>query len=166
MATTPIKTDMAKPVKESSSESLARAEARVRELRGNPDLQGEARDRYYAPPAPEGWIYEWKRFSVMGQPDVDNIRQTELAGWTPVPLNRLPDMMPRNWQGDTIEVGGLVLCERPKIFTDEAREAERRAAREAVMVKEAQMREGRGGDLGPRKVNRFSKSHEALDVPE
>lgn len=154
-----------KAAKETPEQSKARAEARIRELRGNPELQGEYRDKYWAPDAPEGWSYEWKLKSVLNQDDVDRIRQNEMAGWTPVPLSRHPQLMPRGWQGETIEVGGLVLMERPKIFTDEAREEEKRLAREAVLVKEAQMREGRGGDLGPRRVDRFSKSRGPIDVP-
>jgi hypothetical protein len=51
------------------------------------------------------------------------------------------------------------------MFTQEAREEERRLAKEAVYTKESQMREGRAGDLGPRNVNRFSKSHSRIDVP-
>jgi hypothetical protein len=102
----------------------------------------------------------------MNQDDIDRIRMNELAGWEPVPLSRHPELMPRGWKGETIEVGGLVLSERPKVFTDEARAEENRAAREAVLTKEAQMREGRGGDLGPRRVDRFSKSRGPIDVPQ
>jgi hypothetical protein len=151
--------------KENELSSKARAEARVRQLRGNPELQGQDRDKYWAPAAPEGWTYEWKLKSVMNQDDIDRIRMNELAGWEPVPLSRHPELMPRGWKGETIEVGGLVLSERPKVFTDEARAEENRAAREAVLTKEAQMREGRGGDLGPRRVDRFSKSRGPIDVP-
>lgn len=151
--------------KETSAESRARAEAKVRAIRGNPELQGMERDKYYAPPPPDGWDYQWKLKSVMNQDDLDRIRQVEAAGWEPVPLSRHPELMPRNYTGETIEVGGLVLMERPKIFTDEARAEERRLAREAVLMKEAQMREGRGGDLGPRQVNRFSKTHQSIEVP-
>lgn len=152
--------------KESSTDSKARAEARIRELRSNPDLAGGAeRDKYWAPPPPDSWDYQWKLKSVMNQDDIDRIRQNELNGWTPVPLSRHPELMPKGWKGETIEVGGLVLMERPKLFTDEARADEARAAREAVITKEAQMREGRGGDLGPRQVNRFNKSRGPIDVP-
>jgi len=153
------------PERESSDDSRARAEARIRELRGNPELNGMGRDKYWAPPAPDGWDYQWKLKAVLNQDDIDRIRQNELNGWTPVPLSRVPDLMPRGWKGDTVEVGGLVLMERPKIFTDEARDEEKRAAREAVITKEAQMREGRAGDLGPRNVNKFSKSHGRMEVP-
>ena len=152
--------------KESASDSRARAEARIRELRNNPDLaQGAERDKYWAPPPPDGWDYQFKLKSVMGQDDIDRIRQHEMNGWTPVPLSRHPELIPKGWTGDTIEVGGLVLMERPKLFTDEAREDERRAAREAIITKEAQMKEGRAGDLGRRQVNRMNKSYASIDVP-
>lgn len=153
------------PRKESSMDSKARAEARIRQIRGNPELAGGERDKYWAPPPPEGWDYQWKLKSVMNQDDVDRIRQNELNGWEAVPLSRHPDLMPRGWKGETIEVGGLVLMERPKVFTDEARADEARAAREAVITKEQQMREGRAGDLGRREVNRFSKTRAPIDVP-
>ena len=35
-----------------------------------------------------------------------------------------------------------------------------------ILTKEAQMREGRAGDLGARQVNRFNKSRAPIDVPE
>jgi hypothetical protein len=157
------------PVEETKDplmDSMARAEARIRAIRGNPDLaNGTERDKYWAPPPPDGWDYQWKLKSVLNQDDIDRIRQNEMNGWEPVPLTRHPELMPRGWKGETIEVGGLVLMERPMMFTQEAREEERRAAREAVVTKEAQMREGRSGDLGRREVNRFSKTRAPIDVP-
>jgi len=152
--------------KEASMDSKARAEARIRAIRGNPDLaNGTERDKYWAPPPPAEWDYQWKLKSVLNQDDIDRIRQNEMNGWEPVPLSRHPELMPKGWKGETIEVGGLVLMERPMMFTKEAREEERRAAREAVVTKEAQMREGRSGDLGRREVNRFSKTRAPIDVP-
>lgn len=152
--------------KETAEQSRARAEAKIRQLRGNPELSGMDRDKYWAPPPPEGWDYQWRLKSVMGRDEIDQIRQDELNGWEAVPLSRHPELMPRDWKGSTIEVGGLVLMERPLIFTQEARDEEKRLAREAVMTKEAQMREGRSSDLGPRQVNRFSKTRAPIDVPD
>lgn len=147
------------------SSSLARAEARAREIRGNMPDGGAARDKFWAPPPPDGWDYQWKMRTCMGEEF--HSYQVELArnGWEPVPLNRHPELMPQGWSGETIEVEGLVLMERPKVFTDEAREMEARSAREAVMTKEAQLRDGRAGDLGPREVHRFSKSRSPIAVP-
>lgn len=150
---------------ETPEQSRARAEAKIRQLRGNPELSGMDRDKYWAPPPPDGWDYQWRLKAVLGKDEIDQIRQDELNGWEAVPLSRHPELMPRNWTGGTIEVGGLVLMERPLIFTQEAREEERRNAREAVVTKEMQMREGRASDLGQRQVNRFSKSHARIDVP-
>lgn len=154
-------------VKETPEQSRARAEARIRQLRGNPDLQngGGERDKYWAPDPPDGFDYQWKRRAVMNQEDVEHIRQTQMNGWETVPLSRHPELMPRGWQGDTIEVDGLVLMERPSLFTNEAREEERRAAREAVMTKEQQMRETRANDLGRRTAS-VNKSRAPIDVPE
>lgn len=172
MSTVDLRTKEGKAMKASEGgssaemDSKARAEARIRAIRGNPDLaESGERDKYWAPPPPDGWDYQWKLKSVMNQDDIDRIRQNEMNGWEPVPLSRHPELMPKGWKGDTIEVGGLVLMERPMVFTQEARAAESRAAREAVFTKEAQMKEGRGGDLGPRQVNRFNKSRGPIDVP-
>ena len=93
--------------KESSMDSKARAEARIREIRESIPDGGAARDKFYAPPPPDGWDYQWKLKSVMGQDDTDRIRQNEMNGWEPVPLSRHPELMPRDWKGNTIEVGGL-----------------------------------------------------------
>lgn len=45
--------------KVATEDSRARAEARIREIRGNPDLaNGTERDKYWAPPPPDGWDYQ------------------------------------------------------------------------------------------------------------
>lgn len=149
----------------STLSSAARAEARVREIRENMPDGGQSRDKFYAPPAPDGWDYQWKMKTVMGEEFYSY--QVELArnGWEPVPLERHPELMPHGWSGKTIEVEGLVLMERPSIFTEEARQEEMRSAREAVLTKEAQLRDGKAGDLGQREVHRFSKSRSPIAVP-
>lgn len=145
--------------------SLARAEARLKEIRGNGSDMGETRDRFYAPPPPDGFDYQWKMRSVMGEEQNSYIVELSRQGWEAVPLSRHPELMPHGWSGNTIEVDGLVLMERPKVLTDEARAIEARNAREAVMTKEAQLKTGRGSDLGPREVHRFSKSRSPIGVP-
>ena len=145
--------------------SKARAEARLREIRASGVDLSEARDKFYAPPPPDSWSYEWKVKTVMGQEDPTQQVELVRAGWEPVPLSRHPEMMPPGWKGATIEVGGLVLMERPLVLTQEAQMRDRRAAREAIATKEAQMRSGRPSDLGPREVHRFNKSREAMPIP-
>jgi hypothetical protein len=150
----------------SSAESLSRAERRLAEIRGNMPDGGEVRDKYWAPSPPLGFDYQWKRRTIYGQEDpsyqVELIRQ----GWEPVPLDRHPQMMPKGWHGKIIEVEGLILMERPKVLTDEAREREKRAARESVLTKEKQLSSSREGDLGRREVQAFSKTREPIAVPD
>lgn len=145
--------------------SLARAEARLREIRENIPDGGALRDKFWAPQAPEGWTYEWKVRTVMNEEMSSYIVELARNGWEAVPLSRYPEMMPSGWSGQTIEVEGLVLMERPSVLTEEDRAIEARNAREAVMTKEAQLRSGRGDDLGRREVHRLSKSRGPIDIP-
>lgn len=151
--------------RDARAESLARAEARIRELRTSMPEGVHVRDRYEAPEPPPGFDYQWKVRLVMGEEMINRINEAAHNGWEPVPLSRHPHMMPKGWKGETIEIDGLVLMERPMIFTEEARASEQRAAREAVLTKEQQLRSGRAGDLGPREVHRFSKTRSAIAVP-
>ena len=146
--------------------SLARAEARLREVRQNLPVGGDNRDKFWAPPPPPGWDYQWKRRTIYNQEDPSYQVELIRNGWEAVPLSRHPEMMPNGWKGNTIEVEGQVLMERPKVLTDEARRLENIAAKEAVMTKEAQMRSGNANDLGKREVHRFSKSREAIPIPD
>ena len=149
-----------------SLSDLARAEARLREIRGQMPEGGENRDKFWAPSPPEGWDYQWKRRTIYNQEDPSYQVELSRNGWEAVPLSRHPEMMPKNWQGNTIEVEGQVLMERPKILTDEARARELRAARDIVKTKEAQLRSGRSDDLGPRQVLAHKKSREAIQIPD
>ena len=143
-----------------------RAAIRLAEIRGSLPEGGDNRDKFWAPRPPDHYDYQWKRRTIYNQEDPSY--QVELArnGWEPVPLNRHPDMMPKGWPGNVIEIEGLVLMERPLVLTIEARQREGRSAREAVATKEAQLGASRTGDLGRREVQRFSKTREAIVIPE
>lgn len=157
--------DVTSVKKEPAMDSVARAEARMRELRDSMGEGAEERDKFWAPKPPDGWDYQWKRRLIMGEEQASY--QVELArkGWEAVPLSRHPDMMPMGWAGNTIEVEGLVLMERPKVLTQEARQLEAQDARANVLTKEAQLRSGKSNDLGQRQVHRFSKTREAVPIP-
>lgn len=151
--------------KESAAASLARAEARLREIRQNLPEGGALRDKFWAPDAPPGFTYEWKVRTVLNEEQSSYLVELQRNGWEAVPLSRHPEMMPVGWKGETIEVEGLVLMERPTALIDEDREMERRNAREAVFIKETQLRSGRDGDLGARQVHSLSKSRGPIAVP-
>ncbi len=146
--------------------SLARAEARIRQLRDTMPAIGGYRDKFDAPKPPPGYDYQWKRRTIFGWEDPSYSVELVRNGWEPVPLSRHPEMMPRGWKGETIEVEGQVLMERPMYFTQRAREHERLMAREAVAAKEQQLRATGKNDLGQREVLNFSKTREAIHIPE
>lgn len=82
---------------------------------------------------PHGMTYEWKRASVFGQEDQENLINCEQNGWLPVPAERHPELSGRRAvAGTEIKRGGLMLMERPDEITEEAREMDTFAARHQV----------------------------------
>lgn len=78
---------------------------------------------------PPGMDYGWKVRTVLGQENTEALVMQDLNGWVPVPPDRHPELSGRRIKtGQTIERGGLVLCERPMELTEESREMERFAA--------------------------------------
>lgn len=60
---------------------------------------------------PDGWVYNWKRISVMGGGHDQEFAEHVRAGWKCVPRSRHIDLFP-DGQGYWIEVSGLVLMEK------------------------------------------------------
>lgn len=77
---------------------------------------------------PDGWVYEWKRHSVLGQEDPGYMAELAQVGYTPVPAERHPGLfLPTDFKGSII-IGGQILMERPIELQREAKDEERRAA--------------------------------------
>jgi len=77
--------------------------------------------------------------------------------------------MPAGYKGQTIELDGMILMERPKELTEEAKDIEKRRARAQVVAKEAQLYDTPDGTL-PRDADarvkpRISKSMERMSIP-
>jgi hypothetical protein len=119
----------------------ARAAARAAQLREHQGDQNDGADKFYVDPhdIPEGWDYEWKRVSTLGKADPSYEVATARAGWEPVPAERHPAYMPTGGTYSVIERDGLVLMERPREITDEARARDQKAARAQMRQKEAQL---------------------------
>jgi hypothetical protein len=149
--------------------AAARRAAEIRDHLGGMD---EGTDDFYIDISviPPGWDYEWKRHSVMGQQDPAYQVQLARMGWMPVPSHRHPELMPSDWKGATIERKGQILMERPKEISDEARNIERRKARNQVQQKEAQLNASPDGQFGrDNKGNplvKVGKSYEAIPIPK
>jgi hypothetical protein len=87
-------------------------------------------DREVIPP---GQTYEWKRKTMFGQEDSENLINLEQNGWSAVPADRHPELMGRRAiAGAEICRGGLILMERADEITAEARDLDTFAARNQV----------------------------------
>ena len=149
----------------------ARAARRAAEIKGH--LGGninEGTDEFFIDPraVPEGWTYEWKRKTVLGKEDPAYQVSLARMGWEPVPASRHPEMMPAGMTAADIERKGLVLMERPREITDEARQIEAQKARQQVRAKEQQLSHAPDGTL-PRDHAQarpnIKKSYSPVDIP-
>lgn len=110
------------------------AEGRSRKRKANADP-------YFIPSelVPDGWIYQWCRSSVFGQPDISHQVGLMENGWTSVPANRHAGrFMPPGFEG-AIDRGGLTLMERPLALTMEARAEETSAAAGLIQAQKEQL---------------------------
>lgn len=110
----------------------------IRNLKGDFD-DFEGGNDFWAPDAPPGWTYEWKRHLVAGQEDPTHMVELLRDGWEPVPTNRHPEMMPGQGNYPNIIRKGMMLMERPTELVRDAKEGERRKALNQVRAKEAQL---------------------------
>ena len=147
----------------------AAAARRAAEIRGHLGSMDEGTDEFAPPRAPDGWSYEWKRKTILGQEDPAYQVHLARMGWEPVPTVRHPDMMPGMGAYPVIERKGMVLMQRPTVISDEAREIELRRARQQVKVKEQQLSaapEGQFERNDPRVRPSINKGYSPLNVPK
>ncbi len=167
-ASIPPRPSMRPDMKEDSPRS--RAAKRAAEIRGN--LGGgidEGTDEFAAPPAPDGWTYEWKRHTTYGKEDPAYQVQLAHEGWEPVPTVRHPHMMPGGKGYELIERKGMVLMERPAEITNEVRSIELRRARQQVRMKEQQLATAPEGTMtrdDARVAPKIKRSFEPIPIPE
>lgn len=149
----------------------ARAARRAAEIKGH--LGGnmdEGTDEFYVNTnsVPDGWTYEWKRKSVLGKEDPAYQVSLARLGWEPVPASRHPEMMPAGMSAADIERKGMVLMERPKEITDEARRIDAQKARNQVRAKEQQLSSAPEGTLTRDHAQarpNIKKSYSPVDIP-
>jgi hypothetical protein len=151
---------------EDPREAAARRAAQIRGHIGDLD---EGTDEFSAPTAPDGWTYEWKRKTVMGQEDPAYQVALARSGWENVPTSYHPEMMPGQGNHPTIERKGMSLMMRPASISDEIRDIEYRKARNQVRVKEQQLNNAPDGTFERSNKNdgltKIKKSYESIPVP-
>jgi len=145
---------------------LERAKRRAAEIKGHLGSVDDTTDEFAIPLqiVPEGWTYEWKRKSVFGQEDSSYMMSQEARGWEPVPASRHRNLMPEGHY-NTIERKGMILMERPKEITDEAKRADRMRAMNQVKNREQQLAEAQAGEFARNKPT-ISKGYEPMAMPE
>jgi len=147
----------------------ARAARRAAEVRGHLGDMDDGTNQFPLPPAPDGWTYEWKRKSVMGQEDPAHMTDLLRKGWEPVPATRHPEMMPTGNTYESVERKGMILMERPTELVEEARAIGQRRARGQVRAKESQLAGTPDGTLSrddPRVSPKIKKGYEPMQIPE
>lgn len=149
-----------------------RAARRALELREHLGNLDQGTDEFYVDPRiiPDGWGYEWKRYTILGAQDPSYQVSLARAGWEAVPPSRHPEMMPDNYRGNTIERKGVILMERPLEIIDEVKSIEKRKARDQVVQKEQLLSGAEPGqferDNKGAPLVRIKKSYESIPIPK
>lgn len=149
----------------------ARAKQRAEQLRGHLGDVVEGTDDFYISDdiIPDGWTYEWKRHTTYGAEDPTYQVALARSGWTPVPSNRHPEMMPHNTTNSTILRKGMILMECPTEIIHERKDEELRKARAQVRMKEQQLAGTPDGTMTRDHAKarpQIKKSYEAMPIPK
>ena len=163
--------DMRPPLRD--DDPRAAAKRRAAEILGHLGTMDEGVDEFYFSPdqIPDGWTYEWKRRTIMGQEDPAYQVALARTGWEAVPASRHPEMMPAGWKGNTIERKGMILMQRPQEITERVEELDLRKARNQIKAKEQQLNAAPPGSMekefsDPRTRPVIKKSFEAMPIPK
>lgn len=144
----------------------------------NPPIRRRVRvansDRYYVDPAiiPEGWVYQWKRFSVLGQEEPAYMAELGQLGFTPVPAERHDGVFIPSGSKGAIIIGGQILMERSILDEEDARMEEKQRADAQVRGSREQfgMAPKASGfevnDPAKRYGQRMNVGHERVDAPK
>lgn len=119
---------------------------------------------------PDGMSWEWKRHTVHGQTDYGYEVGLREQGWEPVDSGRLSQFMPEGHKGAIIRKG-MMLMERPKELTEEARREDLYNARAQVQVQKQKALETPAGTM-PRdheivqKVTKMRSTYEPVKISD
>jgi hypothetical protein len=171
---------VSQPPKPQAPERFAEEDSRTRAARRAAELHehlGAGMDddgvnEFYIDPRiiPDGWSYEYKRFTVLGAQDPSYQVSLAMKGWEAVPASRHPELMPDTYKGVTIERQGMILMERPAVITAESIAREHRKAVGQVRQKEEQLNGSGPGEFGRdnkgTSLVNIKRSHEAIAIPK
>lgn len=136
-------------------------------------------DPFYINPAeiPSGSTWEWKRATIMGQPDQENQISAKEAGWLPVTWgmrlsSKRPPGLTELGLDEPVFRKGMMLMERPVELTREARTEDSQRASQQVLDKFRELGQAPAETLPrdhPNLRNRVTREYapaSGLDVPD
>lgn len=129
--------------------------------------KGNNSNKFFVDPnvIPKDMDYQWIATECLGQQMHHRRVQFEANAWEAVPADRHDGMfMPSGYKGE-INVEGLVLMERPKELTDEAKAEDYARARQQITDKEKQIGVSPAGTM-PRLAPVVNKTVERLAIPD
>lgn len=94
---------------------------------------------------PDGYVYEWKRYSLHGVVDQGNLSRMRRSGWQAVPPQR-HGITASECLNATV-VGGLILMEKPAPDVLESMRADQRAADNQYNMFARRLSEATGDDI-------------------
>ena len=152
-------------LREDDSRTLAAK--RAAEIRAHLGDAVDEVDRFGIDPStiPDGYEYEWKRFTVFNKEDPAYQTQLARAGWEMVPTSRHPSFMPANTKQKFIERDGMVLMQIPKVIADEYREKPGREARESINQNARKIAQTEEGQL-ERRAAKIKRAYEPTPIPD
>lgn len=157
--------------KTAKARGIREASLRAEEIRNrmrSAENGNDFHDDFFIDPRdiPDGWDYNWKRYTTGGMPDPAYEVELAQAGWEPVDTSRHPHMMPIGHKGP-IERKGMILMERPKEISDIAKQREFANAREAVISKERALGITPSGQFErDSKLTGVRKSYGPMEIPK
>ncbi len=119
-------------------------------------------DKFFVPPnlIPKGWAVEWKRRSTYGKPEEpDYYMDLADGGWKYADPKIYHSLVPADYQGATIERGGMVLMTRPLHLSKESMRLDRLEAADQVRDKLSEIGMTGQGEM-KRVVSNFSRGYE------
>lgn len=152
-------------------DDLARAAARAAEILDDDSMLTTGEDKFYVDPSviPDGWVYQWKRNTVYNKEDPQYRTLIDRGGWTNVPTERHPELMPPGSPDKFIHLDGLMLMERPKVVDDKVRARDQMAARNQVRAKEEQLSSAPAGTFErgthPGAPVQVKKGYSPVEIP-
>ena len=154
-----------------AADDRARAAARAAEILDDDSMLTTGEDKFYVDPSviPDGWVYQWKRWTVYNKEDPQYRTVIDRGGWENVPTERHPELMPPNSTEKFIHLDGLMLMERPKVVDDKVRARDHAMARNQVRAKEEQLASAPAGTFErgthPGAPVQVKKGYSPVEIP-